>query len=108
MISDDISEYARKMREVTKTCELPSYVPPEDEVAEDSVEHPSHYTTGKIECWDYIIDQELNYCRGNAIKYISRAGKKYPEKEVEDLKKAIAYLNREIETVEDNNAQRVN
>lgn len=71
-------------------------------VINDNVKHPSHYTSGKIEVWDFINDQGLNYFLGNAIKYISRAGKKDPAKYEEDLNKAIAYLNKEI----DNNRKR--
>ena len=66
----------------------------------DSVNHPSHYTDGKIEVIDFIEDKCLNFHRGNAVKYIARAGKKNPEKEVEDLKKAAWYINREIERLE--------
>jgi hypothetical protein len=62
----------------------------------DAVNHPSHYTDGKIEVIDYIEDKKLNFNRGNAIKYISRAGKKDKDKEVEDLQKAVFYINREI------------
>lgn len=62
----------------------------------DPVNHPNHYTNGKIEVIDFIEDKNLNYHRGNAIKYICRAGLKDPAKEVEDLEKAIWYLNREI------------
>lgn len=62
----------------------------------DNVNHPSHYTDGKIEVIDFIEDKGLNFHRGNAVKYIARAGKKDPEKEVEDLRKAVWYLNREI------------
>jgi len=65
----------------------------------DAVNHPSHYTDGKIEVIDFIEDKNLNYHRGNAVKYISRAGKKHKDTEVEDLKKAIWYLNREIERI---------
>ncbi len=64
---------------------------------DDAVSHPSHYTGGKIETIDYIEDKKLNYHLGNAIKYISRAGKKDPDKYTEDLKKAIWYLQREVE-----------
>ena len=53
----------------------------------DPVNKPAHYTDGKIEVIDYIEDKKLGFCLGNAIKYISRAGKKDPTKEVEDLKK---------------------
>ena len=62
----------------------------------DNVNHPSHYTDGKIEVIDFIEQKNLNFHRGNAVKYIARAGKKDPEKEVEDLRKAVWYLNREI------------
>ena len=65
----------------------------------DVINHPSHYTDGKIEVWDYIKDKGLNYFLGNAVKYISRAGKKEPDKYVQDLEKAIAYLKKEIENV---------
>ena len=68
----------------------------------DPVNHPSHYTQGKIECIDFIMDKKLNFCRGNAVKYIVRAGLKDPTKEVEDLKKAIFYLNAEIREIESN------
>lgn len=63
----------------------------------DNVNHPAHYTDGKIEVIDYIQDKGFNFCRGNAIKYISRAGKKDKAKEIEDLQKAVWYLNKEIE-----------
>lgn len=62
----------------------------------DVVNHPSHYTDGKIEVIDFIEQKNLNFHRGNAVKYIARAGKKDPAKEVEDLRKAVWYLNREI------------
>lgn len=69
----------------------------------DNVDHPSHYTDGKIEVIDFIEDKKLNYHRGNAIKYISRAGKKDKKKEIEDLQKAVWYLNREIERLKQAN-----
>ena len=65
----------------------------------DPVNHPSHYTRGNIECIDFITDQKLNFCRGNAVKYIVRAGLKDPSKEVEDLEKAIFYINQEIKDI---------
>lgn len=63
----------------------------------DNVNHPAHYTDGKIEVIDFIEDKNLGYHLGNAVKYISRAGKKDPEKTAEDLRKAVWYLNRYIE-----------
>lgn len=67
---------------------------------DDPVNHPTHYTSGKIEVCDFILDQQLTYLRGQVIKYVARAGKKDPAKELEDLKKAAWYLNREIERIE--------
>ena len=64
----------------------------------DMVNHPKHYTSGNIEVWDFIIDQDLNYCRGSAVKYISRAGKK--DDAIQDLNKAINFLKREIKRLE--------
>ena len=55
----------------------------------DVVNHPSHYTSGKIEVIDFIDDQKLNYEKGNVIKYVCRAGKKDPTKELEDLRALI-------------------
>jgi len=64
-----------------------------------SVSHPPHYNQGKIEVIEFIEDQGLGdgFCLGNAIKYIARAGKKDPEKTIEDLEKARWYLSRQIE-----------
>ena len=63
------------------------------------MESPDHYTRGTIEPWDYIRDQGLNYHLGNAIKYISRAGHKSTATKTEDLKKAIHYLENELQHV---------
>lgn len=62
----------------------------------NNVNHPLHYNKGKIEVIDYIEDKDFNFNLGNAIKYISRAGVKNSETYVEDLEKAIWYINREI------------
>ena len=62
----------------------------------DNVNHPDHYTDGNIEVIDFIEDKRLGYHLGNAVKYISRAGKKYPDKYIEDLQQAVWYLQREI------------
>lgn len=66
----------------------------------DNINHPAHYTDGNIEVIDFIEDKNLGYHLGNAVKYISRAGKKDPEKTAEDLKKAVWYLNRYIGQLE--------
>lgn len=64
------------------------------------VNHPDHYTDGGIETIDFIEAKKLPYHLGNAVKYISRAGKKEPEKTAEDLKKAVWYINRYISKLE--------
>lgn len=64
----------------------------------DVVNHPSHYAEGrKYEPIDVIEDWELGFNLGNAVKYISRAGRKDKNKEIEDLEKALFYLKRQIE-----------
>jgi hypothetical protein len=71
----------------------------------EMVNHPDHYQCGKnkeyeaikvIEAWD------LDFHLGNTVKYISRAGKKGADKELQDLKKALWYLERKIKNLEDN------
>ncbi len=64
----------------------------------DNVNHPSHYNSGKFEVIDFIDDQGLNFELGNAVKYISRAGKK--DDYVQDLQKAIWYINRHIDLID--------
>lgn len=71
----------------------------------DAVNHPSHYTDGKIEVIEYIEDKKLDFCLGNAVKYISRAGKKDPSKTIEDLEKAKWYLERKIKQLENDRVQ---
>ena len=67
----------------------------EDKVTPHSnVNHPKHYNHGKYEVIDVIEDWKLNYHLGNAIKYIARC--EHKNNKVEDLKKAIWYLKREI------------
>ena len=63
----------------------------------DPVNHPAHYTDGKIEVIDFIEDKKLDFHLGNAVKYIARAGKKDPKKLIEDLEKARWYLDRKIQ-----------
>lgn len=70
-------------------------------IKNDNVNCPAHYTDGKIEVIDFIEDKKLGFCLGNAIKYIARAGKKDPTKEIEDLKKAAWYINRRIKEIEE-------
>lgn len=64
----------------------------------DSINHPSHYTSYEgLEIID--LTEQMNFNRGNAVKYIARAGLKDPDKEVEDLEKALWYIRREISRI---------
>jgi len=63
------------------------------------VNHPPHYTAYKgLEVID--LTEQMNFNRGNAVKYIARAGLKSSDSELQDLKKAAWYINREIERLE--------
>lgn len=83
-------------------AELERYVDPYDILPEDidPVSAPPHYNTGNIECIDAIQESMApesfkGYCKGNALKYIWRMS--YKGKPVEDLRKAIWYIERLIE-----------
>lgn len=65
---------------------------------EDLVNHPEHYTKGKIEVIEFIEDQDLEYHESNVVKYVARA--KHKGKRIEDLKKALWYLDRKIRLLE--------
>lgn len=62
-----------------------------------NVNHPAHYNTGKIEVIEYLEDKDFGLHLANVVKYVSRAGKKNPATEIEDLEKAQWYLERRIE-----------
>ena len=66
---------------------------------EDKVNHPKHYTNhpSGIECIE--ITHHHDFCIGNAIKYLWRAGIKGADTEVEDLQKAIWYISKKIELI---------
>lgn len=72
----------------------------------DNVNHPKHYTShpSGVECIQ--VTEHYNFNIGNAIKYLWRNGlkvedgKELRDKQVEDLKKAVWYINREIEKLQ--------
>lgn len=68
----------------------------------EMVNHPNHYggESNPYEAIKVIDAWSLDFCLGNTVKYISRAGKKHPDKELEDLKKALWYLQHKIDTLE--------
>ena len=69
----------------------------------DMVNHPPHYISDPsgVECID--ITRHRNFNIGNAIKYLWRAGLKNEDKNIEDLKKAIFYINDEIKRLQEKN-----
>ena len=89
-----------------ETCKEPNWHSPCDEcflqnaIMLDAVNSPKHYSATKIQPIDAIEEWGLGFHLGNVVKYIARAGKKDPSKELEDLKKAKWYLDRYIETLE--------
>lgn len=65
--------------------------------ARDAVDHPSHYAEGWSNGAEVIdITENLNFNRGNVIKYVARAGRKDATRVAEDLRKARWYLDREL------------
>lgn len=67
-------------------------------MASDMVNHPAHYTQGKLEVIDFIEDQQLEFHEANAVKYVARA--EHKGNRVQDLKKSVWYLNRKIQKLE--------
>lgn len=72
-------------------------------IQHDAVEHPKHYTShpSGIECIQ--VTEHMSFCLGNAIKYLWRADEKGAA--IEDLKKAVWYIQREIEKREKTEAK---
>lgn len=72
-------------------------------MTDDPVNHPKHYTRhpSGVECIQ--ITEHMNFCRGNAMKYLWRAGEKGSE--IEDLMKARWYIEREINRLERREAE---
>jgi len=70
----------------------------------EMINHPIHYggEDNPYEAIKVIDAWGLGFCLGNTVKYISRAGMKDPEKELEDLKKALWYLDHHIKNLEKN------
>lgn len=69
-------------------------------MSSDNVSHPSHYANGWSNGAEVIdLTEHLSFCAGNVVKYVCRAGRKDPDKYVEDLEKARWYIDREIARV---------
>lgn len=75
-------------------------------ISNDNVNHPKHYTKHPSGCECIDITEHYDFCIGNAIKYLWRSGLKQEEgmtareKEIEDLQKAIWYINRKIKLLQ--------
>lgn len=65
----------------------------------DLINHPPHYNFHPSGVEAIEITEHLDFCSGNAIKYIWRAGEKNKDKEIQDLRKAVWYLHRWISLV---------
>jgi len=67
----------------------------------EQVNHPQHYggEDNLYEAIKVIEAWELDFHLGNTVKYISRAGKKERDKELQDLNKALWYLQRRIDNL---------
>ena len=100
---------AARLNEFIKTYDNPagiSGVQPAETPQPDRVNRPSYYTShpSGIEC--ITITEHYDFCVGNAIKYLWRCGLKVEEgmtprdKEIEDLKKSVYYINRKINNLE--------
>lgn len=76
-------------------------------IPKEQVNHPDHYggKDNPYEAIKVIEAWELDFPLGNAVKYISRAGKKNPETFIEDLDKAAWYLNRKIQKLKEAKAK---
>jgi len=73
-----------------------------NQMSKEHVNHPQHYggENNPYEAIKVIDAWELGFSLGNTVKYISRAGKKESDKELQDLKKAMWYLQHHIEELE--------
>ncbi len=71
-------------------------------MSKEHVNHPTHYggENNPYEAIKVIDAWDLGFSLGNTVKYISRAGKKESDKELQDLKKAMWYLQHHIENLE--------
>lgn len=80
----------------------PDTIPEIEDDQSDMVNHPAHYggADNPYEAIKVINAWELNFNLGSAVKYIARAGKKDPSKELEDLKKAAFYINYQVTLLE--------
>jgi len=70
--------------------------PSDENTVTYSKTNPKHYQHGRIQVWDFIVDQQLDFLAGNVIKYICRSGRKNQESELDDWLKVKAYVDRKL------------
>lgn len=99
-IKNDDSKLYKKIKEMQQMIESLSLKKNQKEAAQDPVNHPSHYTSDPsgIECIQ--ITRHRNFNIGNAIKYLWRAGLKDGNSDIQDLQKAVWYIQDEIERLQ--------
>ena len=99
---EEILNYIDKNNKMSEENNDLSYknIPPPPQ--KEQVNHPQHYggEDNPYEAIKVIDAWDLGFSLGNTLKYISRAGKKGTDKELQDLKKALLYLQHHIETLE--------
>lgn len=98
---DELKEAMAKIKIPLELTELAELVAQSANTDIDNVNHPQHYETGKYECIDVMVEaigleDTKGFCLCNAFKYIYRCTKKH-NTPVEDVKKAIWYLNKFLE-----------
>ena len=71
-------------------------------MVDESVIIPLYYNKANMNVVDIIDEYELNFNKGNVIKYVLRSGKKCKDTEIQDLQKAIRYFQMEIERLSKN------
>ncbi len=94
VIFDEIGELLKEKLPVPPYRALWDIRAPDKEI-----DAPPHYTKGHIECWDFIVDQDLNFLAGNVIKYICRY--RHKGTPLKDLQKAKAYLEKLIDELDE-------
>ena len=99
-IKDDDPKLYKKIKEMQQMIESLSLKKNQKEANQDEVNHPKHYISDPsgIECIQ--ITRHRNFNIGNAIKYLWRAGLKDGNSDIQDLQKAVWYIQDEIERLE--------
>ena len=93
--TESIEDFEKRIGMSRKYTESPFEFNKND-IPDDPVNHPKHYTDGKYECIDFIHQYGLGFDLGNAVKYITRAGIKSENTYIQDLEKALWYLEHHI------------